>query len=215
MHIFTQRFQPKTPPEPGSEGAGIWASCQRTQRNKTEDFQKGTKDSGIPEWYKEIIKGPCGNTAEPDHLMLLEKLRKRYNESRTTPVVSGIPIFPQTPALCAVNGLADQFAQAAAMASPGPRLCDPIEANSDVEDSDGDVSNDFPVIPRCYGQVQGSWMGPRRLYWANGEGGHNTTEAQDERILLGTQKKRGSKKGRRVGGSDWRPSYFERRSNIY
>ncbi|KAJ7716362.1 hypothetical protein B0H16DRAFT_1476763 [Mycena metata] len=52
-------------------------------------------------------------------------------------------------------------------------------------------------------------------YRANGEGGHNTTEAQDERILLGTQRERGSEKGRRVGESDWRPSYFKRRSNTY
>jgi hypothetical protein len=33
------------------------------------------------------------------------------------------------------------------MASPGPRLRDPIHASSDVEDSDGDNSDDFPVVP--------------------------------------------------------------------
>ncbi|KAJ7724120.1 hypothetical protein B0H16DRAFT_1472558 [Mycena metata] len=39
-------------------------------------------------------------------------------------------------------------------------------------------------------------------YRANGEGEHNTTEAQDERILLGTRREKGSEKGRRVGESD-------------
>jgi hypothetical protein len=33
------------------------------------------------------------------------------------------------------------------MASPGPRLRDLIHASSDVEDSDGDGSDDFPVVP--------------------------------------------------------------------
>jgi hypothetical protein len=32
------------------------------------------------------------------------------------------------------------------MASPGPRLCDLIYASSDVEDSDADRSEDFPVV---------------------------------------------------------------------
>ncbi|KAJ6609429.1 hypothetical protein B0H10DRAFT_2297493 [Mycena sp. CBHHK59/15] len=81
----------------------------------------------------------------------------RSTGTRQPPAVNPAPsgaraspamIFPQTPARRAVNGLADQFAQAAAMASPGPRLRDPIETNPDVEDSDGDMSDDFPVIPR-------------------------------------------------------------------
>ncbi|KAJ7483666.1 hypothetical protein FB451DRAFT_1235276 [Mycena latifolia] len=53
-------------------------------------------------------------------------------------------ILPQTPARRAVHGLVDQLAQQAAMASPGPRLCDLIHASSDVEDSDG--SEEFPVV---------------------------------------------------------------------
>ncbi|KAJ7712670.1 hypothetical protein B0H16DRAFT_1479213 [Mycena metata] len=36
-------------------------------------------------------------------------------------------------------------------------------------------------------------------YWANGKGGHNTTEVQGERILLGTQGERGSERSQGVG----------------
>ncbi|KAJ7453116.1 hypothetical protein FB451DRAFT_1281733, partial [Mycena latifolia] len=61
--------------------------------------------------------------------------------ARSTPQT----ILPQTPARRAVNGLVDQLAQQAAMASPGPRLRDLIHASSDVEDSDADGSEVFPV----------------------------------------------------------------------
>ncbi|KAJ7742610.1 hypothetical protein B0H16DRAFT_1464053 [Mycena metata] len=41
-------------------------------------------------------------------------------------------------------------------------------------------------------------------YRANDEGGHNTTEAQGERILLGPQGERGSERSRGVGESESR-----------
>ncbi|KAJ6613131.1 hypothetical protein B0H10DRAFT_1951672 [Mycena sp. CBHHK59/15] len=62
---------------------------------------------------------------------------------------AGARSTPQTTlARCAVNGPVDQLAQQAAMVSPGPRLHDLIHDSSDVEDSDADGSEDFPVVLR-------------------------------------------------------------------
>ncbi|KAJ7437334.1 hypothetical protein FB451DRAFT_1305801 [Mycena latifolia] len=131
---------PETPPAPEDPVLGM--HTRQTGRNA------GASTSDIPPLPTAARTASSGDQARgfaglSGMISFMATRPGRFTGAPKLPVVNP-EILPQTPGRRAVNGLVDQLAQQAAMASPGPRLCDLIHASSDVEDSDG--SEEFPVV---------------------------------------------------------------------